>query len=107
MFKYQNVDEYKIAEELYEYNLALSSIITSLVRGGSEKSDALVSLLDGLLRKRILDIDQKQKLKIQKEIDRIADELFDLKIKECASETTKKEINNLLKVADSLYTLLY
>lgn len=107
MFKYEEIDDYKIAEELYEYNLALSSIIVSLVRGGSEKSDALVSLLDGLLRKRILDISKKEKIKIQKEIERIADELFELKLKECASDTTLKEINDLLGVADNLHTLLY
>lgn len=107
MFKCQEIDDYKIAEELYEYNLALSSIIVSLVRGGSEKSDALVSLLDGLLRKRILNISEKEKVKIQKDIKRIADELFDLKIRECLSETTLKEVNDLLEVADSLYTILY
>ena len=107
MFKYEEIDDYKIAEELYEYNLALSSIIIKLVRGGSEESDALVNLLDGLLRKRILDISEKQKLKIQKEIDRIADELFDLKLKECTSNATLEEINYLLGVADNLHTLLY
>ena len=107
MFKYEEIDDYKIAEELYEYNLALSSIIISLVRGGSEKSDALVSLLDGLLRKRVLNVSEKEKIKTQKEIERIADELFDLKLKECASEATLEEINYLLGVADNLHTLLY
>ena len=107
MFKYEEIDDLKIAEELYEYNLALSSIIIKLVRGGSEESDALVNLLDSLLRKRVLDISENQKIKTQKEIDRIADELFDLKIKECASDATLKEINDLLGVADSLHTLLY
>lgn len=107
MFKYEEIDDYKIAEELYEYNLALSSIIVKLVRGGAEESDALISLLNSLLRKRILDISEKEKRKTQKEIERIADELFDLKLKECASDATLKEINDLLGVADSLHTLLY
>ena len=107
MFKYEEIDDYKIAEELYEYNLALSSIIVSLVRGGSEKSDALINLLDSLLRKKVLDISEKEKRKIQKNLELIADELFDLKIRECLSETTLKEVNDLLEVTDSLYTILY
>lgn len=107
MFKYQDVDDLKVAEELYEYNLMLSSIITKLVRGGSEESDALVNLLDGLLRKRVLDISEKEKIKTQKEVERIADELFELKLKECTSEVTLEEIDYLLEVADNLHTLLY
>ncbi|TWP08773.1 hypothetical protein EUA76_00160 [TM7 phylum sp. oral taxon 350] len=107
MFKCQEIDNNKVAEELYEYNLALSSIITNLVRGGSEESDALVNLLGSLLRKRILNISEKQKLKIQKEVERIADELFELKLKECTSEVTLEEIDYLLEVADNLYTFLY
>lgn len=107
MFKYENIDDYKIAEELYEYNLALSSIIVKLVRGGEEKSDALLNLLDNLLRKRVLNISEKEKRKIQKNIESIADELFDLKLKECVSDTTLEEINYLLGVADNMHTLLY
>lgn len=109
MFKYQDIDDLKVAEELYEYNLMLSSIIIKLVRGGEEKekSDALINLLDSLLRKKVLDISEKEKRKIQKNLELIADELFDLKIRECLSETTLKEVNDLLEVTDSLYTILY
>lgn len=103
----KNLDDLMLEQQIVELNLDLSSVVLTALRGDNKGEYAsLLSLLDKLLKKRSLKLNQTEKNNLKEKTELILDRLFDLKIN-TSSETAIEEINDLLGVADSLHTLLY
>ena len=102
-----NLDELAIEQKVVEYNLDLSTIILTTLRGDKkEEYSSLLSLLNELLRKRSLDLKEKEKENLKEKVELIMDQLFDLKIK-TSSKTAIQEINDLLDIAEKISISLY
>lgn len=107
MKNFNNPDELAIEQEIVEYNLDLSVIILTALRGDKKgKYKSLLKLLDELLRKRSLDLTDEDKNNLKEKVELIMDRLFDLKIK-TSSETTIEEINDLLDITEKISISLY
>ena len=94
-------------QQIIELNLDLSSIILLALRGDkSGQYKPLLVLLDKLLKKRSLKLEQKEKDNLKEKVELVMDRLFELKIK-TPSETATEEINNLLDIAEKISISLY
>lgn len=103
----KNLDDLTMEQQIVELNLDLSSVILTALRG-DEKSEyrSLLMLLDKLLKKRSLELKEKEKENLKEKVELIMDQLFDLKIK-TSSETAIQEINDLLDIAEKISISLY
>ena len=102
-----NLDELAIEQKVVEYNLDLSAIILTALRGDKKgEYKSLLGLLNKLLKKRSLKLKEKEKNNLKEKVELIMDQLFDLKIK-TSSETAIQAINDLLNIAEKISISLY
>ena len=103
----KNLDDLVMEQKIVELNLDLSSVALLALRGDDKGEYAsLLSLLDKLLKKRSLKLNEKEKENLKEKVELIMDQLFDLKIK-TSSETAIEEINDLLDIAEKISISLY
>ncbi len=103
----KNLDDLMLEQQIVELNLDLSSVVLTALRGDNKGEYAsLLSLLDKLLKKRSLKLNQTEKNNLKEKTELILDRLFDLKIN-TSSETAIEEINDLLDVAEKINISLY
>ncbi len=102
-----NLDDLTMEQQIVELNLDLSSVVLMALRG-DEKGEykSLLMLLDKLLKKRSLELKEKEKENLKEKVELIMDQLFDLKIK-TSSKTAIQEINDLLDIAEKISISLY
>ena len=105
--KMKNLDNLTVEQQIIEFNLDLSSVILLALRGDErDQYKSLLSLLDKLLKKRSLKLNQTEKDNLKEKIELIMDRLFELKIK-TSSETAIQEINDLLDISEKISISLY
>lgn len=103
----KNLDDLMLEQQIVELNLDLSSVVLTALRGDNKGEYAsLLSLLDKLLKKRSLKLNEKEKNNLKEKVELVMDQLFDLKI-EAPSETAIQEINDLLDIAEKISISLY
>lgn len=103
----KNLDDLTVEQQIIEFNLDLSSITLLALRGDKKgQYRSLLMLLDKLLKKRSLELKEKEKENLKEKVELIIDQLFDLKIK-TSSETAIQEINDLLDIAEKISISLY
>lgn len=103
----KNLDDLTVEQQIIEFNLDLSSVILLALRGDKkEQYEPLLNLLNRLLKKRSIKLEQKEKDNLKEKVELVMDRLFELKIK-TPSETATEEINNLLDVAEKISISLY
>jgi hypothetical protein len=103
----KNLDDLMLEQQIVELNLDLSSVVLTALRGDNKGEYAsLLSLLDKLLKKRSLKLNEKEKNNLKEKVELVMDQLFDLKI-ETPSETAIQEINDLLDIAEKISISLY
>lgn len=102
-----NLDDLTVEQQIIEFNLDLSSIILLVLRGDKKgQYEPLLNLLNRLLKKRSIKLEQKEKDNLKEKVELVMDRLFELKIK-TPSETATEEINNLLDIAEKISISLY
>lgn len=102
-----NLDDLTVEQQIIEFNLDLSSIILLALRGDKKgQYEPLLNLLNRLLKKRSIKLEQKEKDNLKEKVELVMDRLFELKIK-TPSETATEEINNLLDIAEKISISLY
>lgn len=103
----KNLDDLTVEQQIIEFNLDLSSVILLILRGDKKgQYEPLLNLLNRLLKKRSIKLEQKEKDNLKEKVELVMDRLFELKIK-TPSETATEEINNLLDVAEKISISLY
>lgn len=103
----KNLDDLTVEQQIIEFNLDLSSAILLALRGDRKgQYEPLLNLLNRLLKKRSIKLEQKEKDNLKEKVELVMDRLFELKIK-TPSETATEEINNLLDVAEKISISLY
>jgi len=103
----KNLDDLTVEQQIIEFNLDLSSVILLALRGDKKgQYEPLLNLLNRLLKKRSIKLEQKEKDNLKEKVELVMDRLFELKIK-TPSETATEEINNLLDVAEKISISLY
>lgn len=103
----KKLDDLTVEQQIIEFNLDLSSIILLVLRGDKKgQYEPLLNLLNRLLKKRSIKLEQKEKDNLKEKVELVMDRLFELKIK-TPSETATEEINNLLDVAEKISISLY
>ena len=103
----KKLDDLMMEQQIIELNLDLSSIILLALRGDKKgQYEPLLNLLNRLLKKRSIKLEQKEKDNLKEKVELVMDRLFELKIK-TPSETATEEINNLLDVAEKISISLY
>lgn len=105
--KMKNLDDLVMEQKIVELNLDLSSITLLALRGDKKgQYEPLLNLLNRLLKKRSIKLEQKEKDNLKEKVELIMDRLFELKI-ETSSETAIEEINDLLDIAEKISISLY
>ena len=105
--KMKNLDDLVMEQKIVELNLDLSSITLLALRGDKKgQYEPLLNLLNRLLKKRSIKLEQKEKDNLKEKVELIMDRLFELKIK-TPSETAIEEINDLLDIAEKISISLY
>ena len=103
----KNLDDLTVEQQIIEFNLDLSSITLLALRGDKKgQYEPLLNLLNRLLKKRSIKLEQKEKDNLKEKVELVMDRLFELKIK-TPSETATEEINNLLDIAEKISISLY
>ena len=108
MKNFNNPDELAVEQKIVEYNLDLSAIILTALRGDKKREyESLLKLLNELLRKRSLNLTDEDKNNLKQKLELVMDQLFEIKINNELSETALEEVNNLLDVAEKISISLY
>ena len=103
-----NLDELAVEQKVVEYNLDLSAIILTALRGDKKgEYKSLLGLLNKLLKKRSLDLKNEDKNNLKQKLELVMDQLFEIKIQNELSETALEEINSLLDIAERINVSLY
>jgi hypothetical protein len=103
----KNLDDLMLEQQIVELNLDLSSVVLTALRGDKKgQYEPLLNLLNRLLKKRSIKLEQKEKDNLKEKVELVMDQLFDLKI-EAPSETAIQEINDLLDIAEKISISLY